>query len=65
MTVIELARLLNHKISQGKGNWEVTVHQWHEGFQPLDEIMDREANETIELYSQPDCPVTDDFDELI
>ena len=71
MTIIELAKLLASKISQGKGNWEVTAFQWHEGAQPVGDVLEREATNTIEFYSHPDGAalanpvVEDDLDDLI
>jgi hypothetical protein len=72
MTVIELAKLLSTKISQGKGNFQVAVFQWHEGSQLLGDVLEREGRNEIELYSKPEGaelanpePEADEFDELI
>jgi hypothetical protein len=68
VTVIQLAKLLTTKISQGKGNFQVAVFQWHEGSQLLGDVLEREGCNEIELYSQPaaaEPEAEEEFDELI
>lgn len=55
MTVIELAKLLNTHISQGRGNWDVTLFQWEHGQQSLDAVEAR-PHGSLDLYSNTGKP---------
>jgi len=51
MTVTELAKLLAQHIAQGRGDYQMTMFQWNHGMQEFTELVVREANEVVEMYS--------------
>ncbi len=51
MTLTEAAQLLARHIAQGRGDWQLGVHQWQHGLQDVTDLAVREGCETVELYS--------------
>lgn len=51
MTVTELAKLLAQHIAQGRGDYQMAIFQWNHGMQEFTDVLVREANEVVEMYS--------------
>lgn len=69
ITAAQLAKILGVQIAQGRGDFEVCVHQWNVGMEPVTAIHLRDGCQAVELYTNTtECvPETghDDVDDLI